>query len=230
MRAMLMLVAVVSMLLVLSLIGCKQPEQQVEGAVDPEQPLVEAARADQATGANAAGQPGDQAQAGTEAAEGQAAGPNATDDNGTPSKVEGFAAYVPDITVKQGEIVKVPVKLTHADNAAGFQMTLNYDKKALQIGGGEPVMKGSAVPAGSLFMPNAGEAGQVRVACAGSEVFDAEKQEIVVIHFKAIGAPGTTTIDIDDTDKAPTKFGFADEKAKPIKPAPKAVDGVITIQ
>ena len=230
MRTMAVWVAILSMVLALSLIGCKQPEQQVEGAMDPEQPLVEAARADQATGATAAGQPGEQGQAAGETAAAGAAASDAPEDTGTPSKVEGFAAYVPDMTVKQGEIIAVPVRLTHADNAAGFQMTIKYDKTKLQIGGGEPVTKGSAVPAGSLFMPNAGEAGQVRVACAGSEVFDAEKQEIVVIQFKAIGAPGTTTIDIDDTDRAPTKFSFADEKAKPIKPAPKAVDGVITIQ
>lgn len=230
MRTTVVWVAVVLMVLLLPLVGCKQPEQQVEGAMDPEQPLVEAARADQATGATAAGQPGEQGHATGEKAAAEPGASDAAEDTGTPSKVEGFAAYVPDMTVKQGEIVKVPVKLTHADNAAGFQMTVKYDPKKLQIGGGEPVTKGSAVPAGSLFMPNAGEAGQVRVACAGSELFDAEKQEILVIHFKAIGDPGTTTVDIDDSDGAPTKFSFANEKAKPIKPAPKAVDGTITIQ
>jgi hypothetical protein len=227
---MVVLVAVMLMVLVLPLVGCKQPEQQVAGATNADETVVDAARADEATGANAAGQPGEQAQA---AAEGTAAGTaasNAAEDTGTPNKVEGFAAYVPDMTVKQGEIIAVPVRLTYADNAAGFQMTVKYDPKKLEIGGGEPVTKGSAVPAGSLFMPNAGEPGQVRVACAGSETFDAEKQELFVIHFKAVGGPGTTTIDIDDSDRAATKFGFANEKAKPIKPAPKAVDGTITIQ
>lgn len=230
MRMMAVLVAVVLMVLVLPLVGCKQPEQQVEGAMDPEQPLVEAARAEQATGANTAGQPGEQTATAGEGTDGEAAASKAAEETGAPSTVDGFAAYVPDMTVKQGEIVKVPVKLTYADNAAGFQMTVRYDAKKLQIGGGESVTKGSAVPAGSLFMPNAGEAGQVKVACAGSETLDAEKQELFVIHFKAVGGPGTTTIDIDDTDRAPTKFSFANEKAKPIKPAPKAVDGTITIQ
>ena len=210
--------AMVLAIVLLPLTGCKQPEQRITDATGPEPPVedVEAAKPDEAT------EPA--ADAGAEDAATEVA------EIVTPAEIYGFAAYVPDMTVKQGEILKVPVRLTYAHNAAGFQMTVKYDKKKLQVGGGEAVIKGSAVPDGVGFVPNATQPGLVRVACAGNEAFDTEKEELFVIHFKAIGQPGTTTVSIDASDRAPTKFEFANVKGKPLKPGPTAVDGTITIQ
>ena len=142
-----------------------------------------------------------------------------------------FTVSVQDATVASGANVTVPLVMSDTTGVAGFQMTINYDQTKLElIGGDAALVKGAAVPGGSMIMPNTTTPGVIRVVVAGTANFTADGGEILTIAFKAIGAAGPTVVDIDDTAGAPTKMVFADAMAAPLDPQPTAVPGTVTIQ
>ena len=111
-------------------------------------------------------------------------------------------------------------------------MTINYDQNALQIVP-PPLIPGTqqrdwsqwlgdAVPAGVLAQGNTGTPGVVAFAVAGTIPFDASKNEILALEFTAIGAAGTTDINIDDTAQAPAVLGFNDATGSLMTPPPTA--------
>jgi len=151
---------------------------------------------------------------------------NVTVNNPTP-----FTVGVENVTVASGADVIVPIVMSDTTGVAGFGMTINYDQTKLELVGGDAaIVKGAAVPAGALLLPNTATPGVIRVAVAGTTNFNAAEQEILTIAFKAIGAAGPTAVDIDDTAGAPTRFEFVNAMATPIDPQPTAVDGTVTIQ
>jgi hypothetical protein len=151
---------------------------------------------------------------------------NVTVNNPTP-----FTVGVENVTVASGADVIVPIVMSDTTGVAGFGMTINYDQTKLELVGGDAaIVKGAAVPAGALLLPNTATPGVIRVAVAGTTNFNAAEQEILTIAFKAIGAAGPTAVDIDDSAEAPTRFEFVNAMATPIDPQPTAVDGTVTIQ
>jgi hypothetical protein len=237
MRIGLMFVVIGLIVLLLPLVGCKQPEQQAASEMHPEAPPGEAAPQEAEPPDAAEGQPGEVAGA---TGEGTETAPDASKPEDAPApasptdapkkEVDGFAVYVPDMTVQQGDIFTLPVRLTYAHNASGVQMTINYDADMLKIGGGEAVERGAALGSATQFVPNPEKPGVIRVAAVGTEPFNGEQEDLFLIHFKAVGRAGTTTVDVDETDDAPTRFGVVNEKGKTVKPPPDIVDGTITIE
>ena len=148
--------------------------------------------------------------------------------------VENFTVYVQNATVASGGNVTVSVEMSDTTGVAGFAMTINYDAAALQVVGGNAGVQLGQSPAGAasapLLMPNTATAGVITVAVAGTSEFASAEQEILTIEFQAIGSPGSTIVDIDDSPGAPTPLGFSDVMGSAITPTPLAVDGTVTIQ
>ncbi len=145
--------------------------------------------------------------------------------------VDNFAVFVENANVAAGANVTANIKLSDTTGVAGFAMTINYDQTKLEpVGGDAAIVKGAAVPAGALMIPNTGTPGVILVVVAGTSTFNAAKTQILTIEFKAIGAAGATAVDIDDTAGAPTRLQFADAIGRPLDPQPVAVDGVVSIE
>jgi len=141
-----------------------------------------------------------------------------------------LTVQVQSVTVASGANVTVPIVMSDTTGVAAFGMTINYDETKLELVGGDAaIVKGAAVPADALLLPNTLTPGVIRVAVAGTTNFNAAEREILTIEFKAIGAAGPTAVDIDDTAGAPTPFEFVNAMATAIDPQPTAVNGTVTI-
>ena len=154
-----------------------------------------------------------------------------------------FSVYPDDIEVAQNSTVELSILIVNTPQAtppAGFQMTIRYENSKLElVDGVSSVQPGNVVPASPdrLVAKNASTPGEVRVAMLGwsqseNEIVDlvASNTQLLSLQFRAIGAPGPTTIEIDDSTGAPTPLQLWTKEATQITPGPTVLAGTVTIQ
>lgn len=155
----------------------------------------------------------------------------------------GFTVYPDSVEVAQNSTVELSIRMVNSPQAtppAGFQMTIRYDDSKLELTNGVAwVHPGNVVPASPnrIVAKSVSASGEIRVAMLGwsqgeNEIMDlvTSNTQLLLLEFRAVGAPGPTTIEIDDSADAPTPLQLWTKEATQITSGPTVLPGMVTIQ